>query len=54
MTPSRGKSVGYRFGTKEAALAFHARLVSGEESLEEVETDEHDSDPADWWKGSDQ
>ena len=50
----QGTSVGYRFGTKEAALAFHARLVSGEESLEEVETDELDSDPADWWKGRDQ
>ena len=50
----QGTSVGYRFGTKEAALAFHASLVVGEESLEEAETDEHDSDPADWWKGSDQ
>src|ERR1700722_15871046 len=34
---SEGRSVGYRFGTKEAALAFHASLISGEEPFEEAE-----------------
>jgi hypothetical protein len=50
----QGTGVGYRFGTKEAALAFHSNLVNGEEPLEQVETDEHDLDPADWWKECDQ
>jgi len=45
------KSGDCRFGTKEAALEFHAALVSGEEPLGEdlVEADD-DNEGADWWK----
>jgi hypothetical protein len=40
-----------RFGTKEEALAFHASLVAGEQSLEQLTADGDESDEADWWKG---
>jgi hypothetical protein len=39
-----------RFGTKEAALEFHATLVSGEQPPDELTEDDEDQDGADWWK----